>query len=119
VLLADGPRVSVAEVEGLLSGRPGRPGVALPADVEGVSVSPGHARRPPIEAPAGAAVWPVRPYARADSHPGAVLVEALAQAGGNQSRAAQALGLTLRQFAYRWRKLGLDDAGREGRPAPR
>ncbi|MFO0004231.1 MAG: helix-turn-helix domain-containing protein, partial [bacterium] len=27
--------------------------------------------------------------------------------GGNRSRAAQALGLTLRQFSYRCKKLGL------------
>jgi Nif-specific regulatory protein len=32
---------------------------------------------------------------------------ALAQAQGNQSRAAQSLGLTLRQFSYRLRKAGL------------
>jgi len=47
----------------------------------------------------------VREYLPADSHPAAQLREALARAGGNQSRAAQALGLTARQFAYRWRKL--------------
>ena len=35
------------------------------------------------------------------------LAAALAQHGGNQSRAAQSLGLTLRQFAYRLKKAGL------------
>jgi len=35
------------------------------------------------------------------------LQAALAQAQGNQSRAAQRLGLTLRQFSYRLRKAGL------------
>jgi Nif-specific regulatory protein len=34
----------------------------------------------------------------------AELHQALAAHGGNQSRAAQALGLTVRQFAYRLRK---------------
>ncbi|MEZ5702318.1 MAG: helix-turn-helix domain-containing protein [Burkholderiaceae bacterium] len=32
---------------------------------------------------------------------------ALTRHGGNQSRAAQSLGLTLRQFNYRLRKAGL------------
>ena len=58
-----------------------------------------------------AAVLPVHPvvrdYARADSHPAQVLMDALVRAGGNRSRAAQALGLTLRQFSYRCKKLGV------------
>ncbi len=49
----------------------------------------------------------VRDYRRADSHPAQKLQEALARAGGNQSRAAQSLGMTVRQFSYRWQKLGL------------
>jgi Nif-specific regulatory protein len=49
----------------------------------------------------------VRDYWRADSHPAQVLAAAVARAGGNHSRAAQALGLTPRQFSYRWKKLGL------------
>ena len=49
----------------------------------------------------------VRDYARADSHPAQVLLDALTRAGGNRSRAAQALGLTLRQFSYRCKKLGV------------
>jgi Nif-specific regulatory protein len=49
----------------------------------------------------------VRDYTRVDSHPAEQLHEALARHGGNRSRAAQALGLTLRQFSYRCKKLGL------------
>ena len=49
----------------------------------------------------------VRDYTRVDSHPAEQLREALARHGGNRSRAAQALGLTLRQFSYRCKKLGL------------
>lgn len=49
-----------------------------------------------------------RPYAKADSHPAEALQLALDKSGGNKSRAAQALGLTARQFAYRLGKLGLD-----------
>ena len=49
----------------------------------------------------------VRDYAPAQSHSVLVLQTALAEHHGNQSRAAQSLGLTLRQFTYRLRKAGL------------
>lgn len=49
----------------------------------------------------------VRDYRPADSHDARQLADTLAQHGGNQSRAAQSLGLTLRQFAYRLKKAGL------------
>ena len=49
----------------------------------------------------------VRDYASAQSHSVQVLQAALVEHHGNQSRAAQSLGLTLRQFAYRLRKAGL------------
>ncbi len=49
----------------------------------------------------------VRDYQSARSHDARQLAEALAQHHGNQSRAAQSLGLTLRQFSYRLRKAGL------------
>ena len=49
----------------------------------------------------------VRDYQAAQSHSAAQLQQALHAHGGNQSRAAQALGLTVRQFSYRLRKMGL------------
>lgn len=49
----------------------------------------------------------VRSYAAASSHSAQVLRQALLTNAGNQSRAAQSLGLTLRQFGYRLRKTGL------------
>ena len=49
----------------------------------------------------------VRPYLSAHTHSVQMLQQALAAHHGNQSRAAQSLGLTLRQFAYRLRKAGL------------
>lgn len=49
----------------------------------------------------------VRGYQSAQSHSAQALQDALARHQGNQSRAAQSLGLTLRQFAYRLRKAGL------------
>jgi Nif-specific regulatory protein len=49
----------------------------------------------------------VRDYQPAHSHAPEQLTLALTQYHGNQSRAAQSLGLTLRQFAYRLKKAGL------------
>ena len=49
----------------------------------------------------------VRDYQAVQSHTAAQLQLALRVHGGNQSRAAQAIGLTVRQFGYRLRKLGL------------
>ena len=49
----------------------------------------------------------VRDYLSAHSHDARQLAQALALHHGNQSRAAQSLGLTLRQFSYRLRKAGL------------
>lgn len=85
VLLAQKPVVGVTEVAAALVEHAGEP--AGPA-----------AARPPAD-PA------YRPYLRATSHGAQDLAEALARAGGNKSRAAQILGLTERQFAYRWRKI--------------
>jgi Nif-specific regulatory protein len=47
----------------------------------------------------------VREYRKLHSHSAQTLQQALARHGGNQSRAAQSLGLTPRQFGYRLRKL--------------
>jgi Nif-specific regulatory protein len=72
---------------------------------------------PPAQAGPAAPALPVmdpglgvRDYWRADSHPSQLLTETLARHGGNRSRAAQALGMTARQFSYRLRKMGLDAA---------
>lgn len=54
---------------------------------------------------ASATTW--RPYAPSTSHSAEDLLEALRASGGNKSRAAQQLGLTARQFQYRWQKHGL------------
>ena len=48
-----------------------------------------------------------RPYLRVASHGAETLQQAFTKAGGNMARAARDLGLSERQFAYRWRKLGL------------
>ena len=84
VLLADNPMVSAAELERFLP-----KDTASPADVPTVSRS---------SAPL------VRDYLPAHSHTIEELKSTLALHRGNQSRAAQALGLTVRQFGYRLRK---------------
>ena len=96
VLLTDSAMVTGEELERFLpkaqDADPGAPATrqnALPA-------------APPSAFAAG-----VRDYQTAHSHTALQLQQALAAHGGNQSRAAQAMGLTVRQFSYRLQKLGL------------
>lgn len=60
----------------------------------------------PPSTPADPQSWEpyARPYLSNASHTAQQLVDAVRKAGGNKSRAAQMLGLTARQFAYRWQK---------------
>ncbi|MDI1338417.1 sigma 54-interacting transcriptional regulator [Polaromonas sp.] len=91
VLLSDSAMVSAEELARF-----------LPHEQEGRS--PGQlAAKPHPATPAPI----VRDYLVVQSHPAAQLQQVLREHGGNQSRAAQALGLTVRQFSYRLRKLGL------------
>jgi len=90
VLLANGTVVSVAEAKRF-----------LPA---AAAVSP----VPQAKALSSASGTPnpvVREYRELHSHSAQELALALALHGGNQSRAAQSLGMTPRQFGYRWRRL--------------
>jgi Nif-specific regulatory protein len=86
VLLAEDTLVTGAQLDRFL------PGAATPA-----TVAPPAPAEPPL----------VRDYTPAHSHSAQALQAALANHHGNQSRAAQSLGLTLRQFSYRLRKAGL------------
>ncbi|MDT7837279.1 sigma 54-interacting transcriptional regulator [Aquabacterium sp. OR-4] len=100
VLLSEVPQVDAATVAHLLRGMPGRAVASA-----GAPVPAGPVAAPATQPPAG---WPaVRDYRRAESHPRDQLAAALAEAGGNRTRAAQRLGLTLRQFSYRCAKHGL------------
>ena len=65
----------------------------------------GFATSRPLPGPVPERGLPIRPYLPASSHDHEQLRIALSQAGGNKTRAAQRLGLTERQFSYRWRKL--------------
>jgi len=69
------------------------------------SLTPLPATEPPpaLPLPAGN----VREYQSARSHSPQALQDALLRHQGNQTQAAQSLGLTLRQFSYRLRKAGL------------
>jgi Nif-specific regulatory protein len=94
VLLADGALVSLAELQAFLPG--------------GAAAS--EAPVAPVPEPLLSGFEPgasVRGYLAVQSHSAAQLRQALQSHGGNQSRAAQALGLTARQFGYRLRKMGL------------
>jgi Nif-specific regulatory protein len=110
VLLAEKPLLDAADIDRLLpSGAADEPAVS-PASVQSVAAERGQggtldasSRDPVSHSPS----LPVRPYRRVGSHPAQALVDALEQCGGNKSRAAQQLGMTARQFSYRWQKLGL------------
>lgn len=90
VLLSEGPVLEALDLHRLSEQEPTE-GVARP-----------EAQATP--APPAAA----RDYRSVNSHTQHSLRAALKQADGNQTRAALALGLTPRQFAYRWRALGLN-----------
>ncbi len=97
VLLADGPMVTATELERFLPSETGGTFTTLASAPVGASTPANPAPRAPT-APL------VRDYLPANSHTREELQQTLAQHGGNQSRAAQALGMTVRQFAYRLRK---------------
>ena len=96
VLLTDSTMVSGQELERFL---PTGPEAAAPGNAPLAT--------PDVKPLAMAAGPLVRDYQAAQSHSPAQLQQALAAHGGNQSRAAQAMGLTVRQFSYRLRKIGL------------
>ena len=72
-----------------------------------VSPSSPNRTEPPAAEPQFTEPNLVRDYQSVQSHSKAQLQQAMLAHNGNQSRAAQALGLTARQFVYRLRKLGL------------
>ncbi|MBS4011204.1 MAG: hypothetical protein KGZ72_10675, partial [Roseovarius sp.] len=94
VLLADHPLVSAAALERFMP-----QALALRPAPEMLQSPPS----PGLPLPAGS----VRDYQSARSHSPQTLQDALLRHHGNQSQAAQSLGLTLRQFGYRLRKAGL------------
>jgi Nif-specific regulatory protein len=95
VLLAEGTLVTGAELDRFLPGTTAA--VTAPAALPAPAAPPRLPGEPPL----------VRDYVPARSHTAQALQAALAEHHGNQSRAAQGLGLTLRQFSYRLRKAGL------------
>jgi len=95
VLLTDSVMVSSKELLRYLpTDYQDRPGRQAPTPAAAAS----HASSPPLL---------VRDYQAVQSHSAAQLQQALRAHGGNQSRAAQAMGLTARQFGYRLQKLGV------------
>jgi Nif-specific regulatory protein len=104
VLLADQPLLTSEDLERFM------PDAATAAPATGTQpqgIAAGFVLPEPQVAPPAPATPLVRDYAPAHSHTVDALQAALARAQGNQSRAAQELGLTLRQFSYRLRKAGL------------
>jgi Nif-specific regulatory protein len=108
VLLSEAPLVDEAAVQRLLADAPrefrleGAAALQLPTGPAGPT-APAVPATPPAPA-AQAEANAVRAYWPADSHPLPVLQAALTRHHGNQSRAAQSLGMTPRQFTYRLRR---------------
>ena len=99
VLLSENPVVSAAELGRFLPR-----GMAGPLQVQEIASAKGAGATARQQVSDAAPL--VRDYQSARSHPVEELVRVLAQHHGNQSRAAQSLGLTVRQFAYRLKKSG-------------
>ncbi|MDP1781980.1 MAG: sigma 54-interacting transcriptional regulator [Hydrogenophaga sp.] len=100
VLLTDHTRVTAVALERFMpESSPPAPGAVNALERPRTSA--------PQAAPGPAPDALVRDYQSANSHTAEHLRKALDQHQGNQSRAAQSLGLTLRQFSYRLRKAGL------------
>ncbi len=93
VLLADKTVLNGYDIEAILS--------ADAPDAGRVRITQDDRRMGPMP------LWSSHPYAGADSHSATDLQDAVRRCGGNKSRAAQLLGLTARQFSYRWKKSGL------------
>ena len=99
VLLSDRTVVTEAVLQRFMQQAPAEPAATAPSAV-----------LLPLPSPAPAPAFEpalVRDYAPATSHAASALQAALQAHGGNQSRAAQSLGLTVRQYGYRLRKSGL------------
>lgn len=92
VLLTDQSTVSRKEIEAWLP--------------DSKKTKPGGREKPSIKFTSPAHQVPlVRDYLQSTSHGPEELQKAMSLHGGNQSRAAQSLGLTPRQFGYRWKKI--------------
>ena len=104
VLLAEQTLLTPAQLQPYLAQASVTPAMTLAIPIPSSPLPTG--QHPSSERP-GTASLGVRAYENAHSHTVQVLQQALDQHQSNQSRAAQSLGLTLRQFAYRLRKAGL------------
>ncbi|SEO47466.1 sigma-54-dependent Fis family transcriptional regulator [Aquisalimonas asiatica] len=104
VITARGTTITAAEIEHILNDESAVSGpVHVPPDAA-------TARQQNVGGdaePADSAVFG-RPYQRVDPAEADQLRSALARSRGNKTRAAQMLGLSVRQFRYRLTKLGLD-----------
>ena len=102
VLLTDHSPLTAADVERFLPGMAGETPAPAPMSAPMPAVA-----LPPAMPFTGMEV--VRPYVAASSHSAEELRGAVARCGGNKSRAAQLLGLTARQFNYRWQKISAQE----------
>ncbi len=107
VLQADGPMIDAGQIGTILADESGIP---VSTATSSVSIGAGPAAEMlNSELPPPRISHEPRPrgsYTRVEPRDAQVISDALARTGGNQTRAAQLLGMTLRQLRYRLAKLG-------------
>jgi Nif-specific regulatory protein len=123
VLQTEGSLITAEQVDRMLADEADMPYQRTPQVAVPLTVVPQNATAAPIAGdvaertlqperrstdrkPATTAVTPYRPYLRVDSSERERIMEILLSTGGNQTRAAELLGLTVRQLRYRLSKLG-------------
>jgi Nif-specific regulatory protein len=111
VLQAEGPLIDEGQIEAILADESGIPlSTATSTASAGAEPAAGMLRPPLVPVPTAEPRRDTppryRPYARVASGDQENIRAALARTGGNQTRAAELLGLTLRQLRYRLAKLG-------------
>lgn len=106
VLLAEKPFLGAVDIERYMPVHQYIPPTVIPESVhlDATGFAPESApKHNPVHQSGALSI--VRPYLGVASHSSDALHEAMRISGGNKSRAAQLLGLTARQFAYRWQKI--------------
>jgi Nif-specific regulatory protein len=102
VLQAEGPWISDRQIEQILADEGGFPLGTVESSVANRASAPEEFAAPLVVAE----IPRYRPYTRVENGQRQHIEQALKQTGGNQTRAAALLGLTLRQLRYRVMKLG-------------
>jgi Nif-specific regulatory protein len=108
VLQTEGSLITAEQIDRMLADEADMPFQRMPQSASAplTVVTPAAAVEPITDRKPTATETPYRPYLRVDSSERERIMEILGSTGGNQTRAAELLGLTVRQLRYRLAKLG-------------